>query len=259
MTELLRTAQVGAFDALILDVPSSRNALSLRLMEELQSRIAASASGPGRGLFLTHTGTSFCSGVDLRERRAHGPDDDSHSRLLADLFLTLWDYPKPVVIAVDGAVRGGGMGLLACGDVVIASPASTFAYSETKVGVAPALVMALTLHGIPVRRLLPWLLSGEAFTSTDALSLGLVTSVAESPGVVAAETTIPTLTAAAPMAQVTTKRLSRVLRAVDMPRAIADMTAESAALFTSEEAREGMQAFAERRTPAWARTQGGSK
>lgn len=256
MTELVRTAPVGAFDSLILDVPSSRNALSLQLMRELVSGIAASASGPGRGLLLTHTGTSFCSGVDLRERREHGRDDDSHSRLLAQLFLTLWDYPKPVVIAVDGAVRGGGMGLLACGDIVIASPGSTFAYSETKVGVAPALVMALTLPGIPVRRLLPWLLSGEAFTSTDALELGLVTSVEASPGVAAAENVIPKLTAAAPLAQVTTKRLSRALRAVDMPTAIADMTAESAALFTGEEAREGMQAFAERRPPAWARTEG---
>ena len=146
------------------------------------------------------------------------------------------------------------MGLLACGDIVIASPASTFAYSETKVGVAPALVMALTLPGIPVRRLLPWLLSGEVFTSNEALDLGLVTSVEESPAA-AGENVIAKLTAAAPMAQATTKRLSRALRGVDMARAIADMTAESAALFTSEEAREGMQAFTERRPPAWARNE----
>ena len=255
MTELIRTTQVGAFDSLMLDVPASRNALSLRLMHELLSGIAASAAGPGRGLLLTHSGTSFCSGVDLRERRAHGPDDDSHSRLLAELLLTLWDYPKPVVIAIDGAVRGGGMGLLACGDIVIASPASTFAYSETKVGVAPALVMALTLPGIPVRRLLPWLLSGEVFSGGEALDLGLVTSVEGSPAV-AGENVIAKLTAAAPMAQATTKRLARALLGLDMARAIAEMTAESAALFTGEEAREGMQAFTERRPPAWARNEG---
>jgi enoyl-CoA hydratase len=255
MTEPIRTGRVGAFDSLMLDVQPSRNALSLAVMDQLLAGIAASAAGGGRGLLLTHSGSSFCSGVDLRERRALGPDDDSHSRLLAELFMRLWEYPKPVVVTVNGAVRGGGMGLLACGDVVVASPESTFAYSETRVGVAPALVMAMTLPGIPVRRLLPWLLSGEVFGSKDALDLGLVTSVEGSPAA-AAENVVGKLTLAAPKAQATTKRLSRTLRGVDLTRTIADMTAESAALFTSEEAREGMQAFAERRLPAWARTEG---
>ena len=252
MTDLVHSERVGGFDRLLIDSPANRNAMSIRLLEEFFELVVASATGTGRGLVITHSGPAFCSGVDLRERRALGKGDDSHSRLLGRLLTELWNYPKPVVTSVRGAVRGGGMGLLSCSDIVIASPDATFAYSETRVGVAPALVMAVTLPAMSSRRLLPWLLSGGVFTADEALALGLVTSVDATPGTGAWEACLSELSAAAPLAQMTVKRLSRRLQHVDMAASITEMTAESAALFDSSEAEEGMASFAERRAPAWA-------
>jgi len=252
MTGVIRSERIGNFDVLVLDSPSNRNALSLRLLHELSEGIAASQVRSSRGLVITHSGTALCSGIDLRERRALGKAGDSHSRLLGELFMTLWNYPKPVVAAVAGAVRGGGMGLLSCSDSVIASPDSTFAYSETRVGLAPALVMAVTLPAVPSRGILPWLLSGETFTAQEALTLGLITVLDDAPRTEGIEKVVAELTAAAPQAQRTVKRLFRAEQDIDMAATIAEMTAESAALFTSAEAHEGMASFAGQHLPAWA-------
>lgn len=254
MTQMVRHEKRGAFDCLVLDSPANRNAMSIQLLDELVQGIAESASGPSRGLVLAHAGAVFCSGVDLRERRALGEPDDSHSQLLGQLLKQLWRYPKPVVTTVNGAVRGGGMGVLACSDFVLASAASTFAYSEAKVGVAPALVMAVTLPSVPLRPLLPWLLTGEVFDAGTAMSLGLVTTVVSAPEIASEAETLNALSGGAPEAQLAIKRLARSQQGVDIALAMSQMTTESAALFRSQEAREGMAAFAERRQPAWAAT-----
>ncbi|MEO8906760.1 MAG: enoyl-CoA hydratase-related protein [Microbacteriaceae bacterium] len=256
MTAVLRSEASGDFDVLVLDSHANRNALSLQLLGELTKGIVVSAGRPSRGLVITHTGTTFCSGVDLRERQALGKTDDAHSRLLGELFVALWNYPKPVVIALDGAVRGGGMGLLACGDVVVASADSTFAYSEARVGVAPALVMAVTLVTVTHRGILPWLLSGAVFTSDEALALGLVTGLDGAPRTAGIQTAVAGLTAASPLAQLSTKRLFRAAHNVDLSASIGAMTAESAAQFASVDAEEGLAAFAQKRPPRWMRAAG---
>jgi enoyl-CoA hydratase/carnithine racemase len=251
MTALVSRQRRGAFDCVVLDSPHNRNAMSIQLLDELLAAVADSAESPGRGLLLSHTGPAFCSGVDLRERRSLGTDDDSHSRLLGELLARLWQFPKPVVTSVDGAVRGGGMGLLACSDVVIATTSSSFAYAEVRVGVAPALVMAVTLPIVPLRTLLPWLLTGAVFDASTALRLGLVTTLAEAPRTAEAAT-LAALVKGAPGAQAAVKRIARAAVGVDVAAELARMTAESAALFTTPEAVEGMAAFAQRRPPAWA-------
>lgn len=252
MNQLIQCDRRSGFDVLTLDSPGNRNALSIRLMTELLDAIAAGLGNDSRGLVLAHTGTVFCSGVDLRERRALGDDDDSHSRLLGELFIALWNHPKPVVSLVAGAVRGGGMGLVACSDAVVATRESSFAYSESRVGVAPALVMAVTLPSIPARGLMPWLLSGEVFDAECAAGLGLVTSLQPSSSVYSDMQILSELAGGAPQAQGVIKNLVRAHQSVDMPALIADMTKTSAELFRSPEAHEGMVAFAERRSPAWA-------
>lgn len=255
MTGVVRyeAAAGEGFDHLVLASPANRNALSLHMLEELIDRVGASAAGRGRGLAISHAGTAFCAGVDLRERRALGRREDAHSRLLGALLLALWNHPKPVVIAMDGAVRGGGMGLLACADLVLASPASTFAYSETRVGVAPALVMAVTLPSAPRRLLMPWLLSGAVFAAEEALALGLVTQIDEEPRTTGLAAALDALMAGAPYAQRSVKRLSRAAFGLDLPAVIDRATRESADLFLGAEADEGMAAFAEKRPPRWQR------
>jgi enoyl-CoA hydratase/carnithine racemase len=212
--------------------------------------VRRSADGTGRGLLLEHTGPAFCSGVDLKERAALGPDDTSHSKLLAELLRELWHYPRPVVAMVDGAARGGGLGLLACADVVLATTRSSFAYSESRVGVAPALVMAVTLPLADVRALVPRLLDGAVFGAVAAHELGLATRIVEDKSKVAG--VLSELRQGAPDAQRVIKALARQRVGVDVDLLLTEMTAVSADLFAGAEAAEGVAAFAARRSPSWA-------
>src|SRR5690606_11957013 len=124
-----------------------------------------------------------------------------HSRMFADLLARLWRYPKPLVAIVNGAVRGAGMGILACSDIVVAGSTSTFAYSEVRVGVAPALVLAPTLRALPYRALLPWLLTGAVFDAPTARELGVVTTLAPDGAAADAATVTAALRPGAPGAQ----------------------------------------------------------
>lgn len=235
-------------DVLTLDSPHNRNALSLALMAELLGHVERSAGGDARGLVLDHTGNVFCAGIDLRERRELGGDD--HSRAFARLLLALWDYPKPLVCRVAGASRGGGMGLVACADVVVATPEATFAYSEVRVGVAPALVCALALQKVALGALLPVLVTGDAFDAERARQIGLVSTVAAGAPL---DPALDAISAGGPDAVRTTKALARrVAGTADVATLLGEMEDVSAQLFAGAEAAEGMAAFAEKRRPAWA-------
>lgn len=247
----IRYEQVRSIDVLTLASPRNRNAMSVQMLDEMIAAVAASAAGTGRALLLDHEGPVFCAGIDLKERRAVGPDDRRHSTLLAELLRELWAYPKPVLCRIDGPVRGGGMGLVACADVVVASQRATFAYSEVRVGVAPALVAAVAFQKIAVGPLLPWLLTGEAFDAATAQRLGLVSRVGDDEGL-SLDPELAAVIASAPVAVRTMKQLSRRPPAVDFDECLEHMQAVSAQLFASPEAREGMTAFAERRLPDWA-------
>ncbi len=236
MTLSRRERRSGA-DVVTLASPHNRNALSLQLLDELLDHVRASDA---RALVLDHDGPVFCAGVDLRERAAGG----DHSARLAELLRALWAHPAPVLCRVDGPVRGGGMGLVACADIVIASARATFAYSEVKVGVAPALVLAVTLPKLAPGPLLPWLLTGEPFGAQTAQALGLVSRLGDS-----LDPEIAAIAAAGPRALQTVRRLALP----DVSAAIAEAERLSAELFAGEEAREGMAAFLARRTPAWNR------
>jgi enoyl-CoA hydratase/carnithine racemase len=251
MSSQVRLGTRVSFDTVTLDSPHNRNALSLDLLRRLRDGIRASAVSPARGLLLTHTGPSFCSGVDLKERRSLPRTDATHSLLLAEVLRDLWTYPKPLVAVVDGAVRGGGLGLLACADVVLATSSSTFAYSEARVGVAPALVMAVTLPLSDTRRLMPHLLGGGSFDADVARSLGLVSRVLADPDDAAVDAVLADLRRGAPAALTAIKRLAHRWSESDMDGLIEEMTALSADLFAGDEAAEGMAAFAERREPSW--------
>jgi enoyl-CoA hydratase/carnithine racemase len=252
MDEVLEVDKRYRFDVLRLNSPANRNAMSIALLEATLDAVERSRADDGsRGLIFDHHGPVFCSGIDLRERRRLAPGDDRQTQLLADLLQLLWAYPKPVLCRVGGAVRGGGMGLLACADAVIASSSASFAYAEVKVGVAPALVGALALMKAPSGHLLPWLLTGETFSAKQAQQLGLVSHVTDD-STALLDTFAETMLLAAPGAAATTKRIAREIVAPSAQQTIEDMRMRSGPLFDTDEAREGMAAFAQRRRPSWA-------
>jgi methylglutaconyl-CoA hydratase len=247
---LVRAAHEGGVDRLVLASEHNRNALSLQLLEELLSGIAHSVSGSARALVLDHEGPAFCAGVDLRERSQLGPDSDAHSTLLARVIRELWDCPTPVLCRIDGRVRGGGLAMVACCDVAVASGRADFAFSEVRVGVAPALAASVPIAKVPLGLLLPWLVTGEAFDAATAQHMGLITRVADDPEV-SLDREIAAVLQGAPEALQTVKRLARRHAGADVDAVLQDMEALSADLFRHPEAAEGMAAFFERRPAAW--------
>ncbi|MFF6983754.1 enoyl-CoA hydratase family protein [Streptomyces sp. NPDC008343] len=242
MTLIGRTRARGV-ETLTLDSPHNRNALSAALVGELTDALADCAKDADvRAIVLTHTGNTFSAGADLRDP----PPPDALVALLRQIVA----LPKPVVARVTGHARAGGLGLLAACDISAASPQATFAFTEVHIGVAPAVISLPLLPRTDPRALARYYLTGERFTAPEAARIGLLTTAGEDVDE-ALTPILDGLRRASPQALAETKALltAKVLEAFD--RDAADLTALSARLFSSAQAREGMTAFLERRDPAW--------
>ncbi|MFJ4539234.1 enoyl-CoA hydratase family protein [Streptomyces tibetensis] len=242
MTLITRT-RARAVDTLSLDSPHNRNALSAALVGELADALTDAGKDPGvRAIVLTHTGNTFSAGADLK--------DPPPPEALVALLRQIIELPKPVLARVTGHVRAGGLGLLAACDITAASTEATFAFTEVRIGVAPAVISLPLLPRTDPRALARYYLTGERFDAAEAKATGLLTTCADDVDT-ALDPILEGLRKSAPDALAETKRLltARVLEAFD--RDAADLTALSARLFSSPQAREGMTAFLERRDPAW--------
>jgi enoyl-CoA hydratase len=239
----VRTAHDRGITTLTLDAPASRNALSHRLVAELTAALAAAGKDDSvRAVVLTHTGNTFSAGADLK--------DPPHPDALVGLLRGIVELPKPVVARVTGHVRAGGLGLLGACDISVASAASTFAFTEVRIGVAPAVISLPLLPRLDPRAVARYYLTGEKFDAAEAARIGLVTASGED-----ADTTLSPvldgLRRSEPQALARTKALLtvKVLEAFDRDtQALQELSAQ---LFGSAQAREGMTAFLERRDPAW--------
>ncbi|MBM9507104.1 enoyl-CoA hydratase family protein [Actinacidiphila acididurans] len=228
---------------LTLDSPHNRNALSAALVGELIAALDTAAGEDGvRAVLLTHTGTTFSAGADLK---ADGPERGPV--VLVELMRQIAELPKPVVARAAGHVRAGGLGLLAACDISVAGESATFAFSESRLGLAPAVASVPVLVRGDERAAARWFLTGETFGTAEAVRIGLVTAPED-----ALDGILAGLRAASPQGLAATKELTvaPLLRrlAADGP----DLAARSARLFASAEAAEGVRALLERRQPPWA-------
>ncbi|WP_371630183.1 enoyl-CoA hydratase family protein [Streptomyces sp. NBC_00341] len=229
---------------LTLDSPANRNALSARLVGELSAALAACAADDTvRAVVLTHTGNTFCAGADLT-----APADPAAFVALLRQIVAL---PKPVVGRVTGHVRAGGLGLLGACDISAAGPAASFALTESRLGLAPAVISMPLLPRVDPRAATRYYLTGERFDAAEAARISLVTLAAADDVDEALAPVLDGLRRASPQGLRASKELvtASVLESFDQHAE--DLIARSAALFASEEAREGMTAFLERRDPAW--------
>ncbi|MEV5800871.1 enoyl-CoA hydratase family protein [Streptomyces collinus] len=243
MTALVGRTRARGVETLSLDSTATRNALSAALVTELDGALTDCGKDPDvRAVVLTHTGTTFCAGADLRDP----PDPDA----LVGLLRRIVELPRPVLARITGHVRAGGLGLLAACDMAAAGPEATFAFTEVRIGVAPAVISLPVLPRTDPRALARYYLTGERFTPADAVRLGLLTVTADDVDDALAPL-LDGLRRSSPQALAETKRLltARVLETFD--RDAAELTALSARLFASPQAREGMTAFLERRDAAW--------
>lgn len=239
-----------------LDSPHNRNALSDQLVSELRDALTAAADEESvRCVVLTHTGGTFCAGADLSEASAGRTGDPARERAdqLVDLLRAMVTCPRPVIGRVDGHVRAGGMGLVGACDVVVAGGSSTFALTESRLGLAPSVVSLVLLPRLDARAASRYFLTGETFDGPEAARIGLITGAA--PDLEALDAAVARVTddlaQCSPQGLRETKTLIThdLLAGLDAHR---DRVAEqSSRLFASDEAREGMDAFLERRPPRW--------
>jgi enoyl-CoA hydratase len=236
-------ARDRAVTTLTLDSPANRNALSAVLVGELADALTrCGKDGDVRAIVLTHTGNTFCAGADLR--------DPPHPDALVGLLRQIVELRKPVLARVTGHVRAGGLGLLGACDIAAASTDATFAFTEVRIGVAPAVISLPLLPRTDPRALARYYLTGERFDAAEAVRTGLLTVTGDDVDQVLAPL-LDGLRRASPQGLAETKELltAKVLETFD--RDAAELTALSARLFSSAQAREGMTAFLERRDPAW--------
>ncbi len=249
MTDLVQYSVDRAVARIALDSPGNRNALSAALMTQLEDRLAQASDDEGvRAIELTHTGGTFCAGADLTEAREGGMAKGTR-RLIALLRLIV-EAPKPVVGSIDGHVRAGGIGLVGACDIVLAGPASTFAFSEVRLGLAPAIISLTTLPRLTARAAGRYYLTGETFGATEAARIGLITEATDDIDAATVKV-LDALRKTSPQGLRETKPLTTrgLLDAFDADGEA--LTGQSARLFGSDEAHEGMTAFLQKRPPNW--------
>jgi enoyl-CoA hydratase/carnithine racemase len=243
----------GGVRTLTLDSPENRNALSARLLEELELALRdATSDAAVRAVVITGTGTVFCSGADLTERGSAAPNR------MPVILTTIVESPVPVIARVNGHTRAGGLGLIAAADMAVAPASSTFAFTEVRVGVAPAMILVPALRVMDRRFLAQMTLTGERFGAHEAMAAGLLSAVAADGEATLDEWVAERTTAirqAAPGALRATKGLLRDLPQRDWDEGLTTAAALSAELFAGPEAAEGMEAFLQKRRPSWDATE----
>jgi methylglutaconyl-CoA hydratase len=242
---------------LMLDRPDVGNALSPELVEAMESALAGAATDDAvRVVVISGAGKHFSAGADLRymkSMRWAGHDANVADALRTQkLFAWLAELPKPVVARVHGAARGGGVGLVAAADVVVASNRATFAFTEVRLGIVPAMISPFVLARLGEARSRRLFLTGETFDAEQAETWGLVdhTCPEEELGRRVAAV-CQELLQGGPTALGEVKRLVRSVGATQASE-VGTLTAEwIARLRATDEALEGMTAFLEKRRPRW--------
>jgi enoyl-CoA hydratase len=252
---LVTYAVDGHVARLTLDSPHNRNALSTRLVDQLHSGLRQAADDPAvRAVVLGHTGGTFCAGADLSEASDGDPFEATaaRGREMTAVLRAIVESPVPVVAAIDGHVRAGGLGLVGACDIAVAGPRSTFALTEARIGVAPAVISLTLLPKIAPRAAARYYLTGETFTAPTAAEIGLITLAADD-----LETAVAGIVAdlgrGSPQGLAASKALTTADILARFDRDAEQLVNESARLFVSEEAREGMLAFLQKRPPRWLR------
>ncbi len=242
----------------ILNRPEVRNALSSELMESIGEAIDSHSADPAvRALVITGAGSAFCAGADLRSmstaREAGADDNRSDAHRMGSLFHRVAACRKPVVARVNGPAIGGGVGLMAACDIVVASEKTRFQFSEVRLGIVPAVISPFCIRRLGATVAKRLFMTGEAIDARQALAYGLVDIVTTPEELDAAVARVSDdLRKAGPNALIAAKELVDTVCRLGIDGAL-DYTAEVIArLRVSDEAAEGFTAFLEKRPPKWA-------
>lgn len=247
----------GGVSRICLNRPEKRNALCPQLMEELIEAFEGAERDPHCAVvLLSGAGSAFCAGLDLEHLQSleHKSPSEHYadSAAIAALFVALRDCDKPTIAAVDGAAIAGGCGLATLCDFTLATSRAKFGYTEVRIGFIPAIVSGFLRAQLGEKQARDLLLSGRILDAVEAHSLGLVSRIVEEEELLpVAESLAAQLLKNSPTAMAATKRLLRSqTSAADRVQMELAVRANAEARAT-EDFREGIRSFLEKRTPVW--------
>ena len=259
MSALLLDKHSDGVAILTMNRPAVHNAFDDALIADMTAALAElDTDASVRVVVLSANGKSFSAGADLnwmRRMAAYSEEQNLRDALaLATLMRTLHDLSKPTVARVHGPAYGGGVGLVACCDIAVASGAAAFSLSEVKLGLIPAVISPYMIAAIGERMARRYFLTGERFDATEAYRIGLVQErVADEAALdVAVNRIVLAVLAAGPVAQAEVKQLIAAVASRPIDDALVRETAERIArVRVSDEGREGIAAFLDKRKPDW--------
>jgi methylglutaconyl-CoA hydratase len=254
--QTLQLAYDAGVATITLNRPEKRNAISYELIQDLLAAFAEVRESPALVMILTGAGKAFCSGMDLENLKAligRTPEQSlEDSKLMAQLFRTLYDFPKPTIAAVNGAAVAGGTGLATLCDFTLAAPEATFGYTEVRIGFVPAIVSTFLLRQVGEKIARDLLLTGRLFDAAEAHRIGLVNEVVPADGLMRrARELAAQLMENSPASLLYTKRLLSTAAHAELDTQIDAAVRENAAIRSTADFREGISSFLEKRKPKW--------
>ena len=236
--------------------PERRNAISYELIDEMFLALAAVERSDAEVLIVTGVGMAFCAGMDLDNLHAittRSPvRNRADSETMARLFRSIYEFPKPTIAAVNGAAIGGGCGIATLCDFTVASDEAKFGYTEVRIGFLPAIVSTFLIPQVGEKRARDLLMTGRVFSAEEARQLGIVTDVVSGEQLMEwARELAGTLMQASPASLRATKRLLSAFAKDALDRRLELAVEENARIRSTEDFREGITAFLEKRKPHW--------
>src|ERR1700722_3726812 len=248
----------GEIAMITLNRPEKRNAITAEMIAELFSAFDEVEASSARVLLLPGAGKAFCSGMDLDALKALAEQSPAEQRedadRLARLCLRIWSFPKPTIAAVNGHAIAGGCGIATLCDFTIAVPEAKFGYPEVRIGFLPAVVSVFLVRQIGEKRARELLLSGKTIDAAEAHRLGLVSQIVPAKELmIAAQIVAASLLTCSPVSLHMTKKLLCDFAAPEVNRELEVAAAQSAQIRTTDDFREGLASFLEKRAPRWSR------
>jgi methylglutaconyl-CoA hydratase len=259
MTMNFKTLQL-AYDSNVATVtlnrPDKRNAISYALIDDLVRALEEVRNSAAHVSILTGAGKAFCSGMDLDNLKAligRTPEQNlEDSRTMANLFRSLYEFPKPTIAAVNGAAIAGGAGLALLCDFTLAAPEAKFGYTEVRIGFLPAIVSTFLLRQVGEKIARDLLLTGRIFDAAEALEIGLVNEIVPPDKLLdRARELAAQLAENSPLSLSNTKRLLADYARAELDSQIEAAIRENAGIRESADFREGIASFLEKRKPKW--------
>ncbi len=254
--QTLTVAHEDRIATITLNRPEKRNAVSFQLVEDLVGALAAIQKSDSQVVIITGAGKAFCAGLDLEELKSLiGKSQEQNvkdSQTMANLFRTIYDFPKPTVAAVNGAAIAGGTGIATMCDFTLAVPEAKFGYTEVKIGFVPAIVSSYLVFQVGHKIARDLLMTARLFDAAEAHRYGLVNEIVPAENLMArARELAQVLLENSPSSVQATKRLINGFIKEQLDTQVAAAVKDNARIRTTADFKEGVSSFLEKRKPVW--------